>query len=270
MMRWMHKYTKAFSLGLQSSMEYRVNFLLGFLSIIFPLTIQFFMWNAIYKNSPNKIVYGYTLTQMITYSVLAAITAKLVATGFEWEMLNDIKNGGLSKFIIKPIGYFQYRLSCFIGDKSFNFILSLIIIIVFLFIYRIYSGFEVGIFNALIYLLSIIMALLINFLIYFSLASFAFWMSEASSVFVIMNVVVNIVSGGIFPLDIFGEKILRVFDLLPFKYTIYFPVNILNGRLGIQAVQNGLIIQAIWIAIMLVISNVLWGIGLKKYTAVGG
>ncbi|WP_415469572.1 ABC-2 family transporter protein [Clostridium saccharoperbutylacetonicum] len=47
--------------------------------------------------------------------------------------------------------------------------------------------------------------------------------SEAAGVFVVANVVTSVISGGIFPLNIFGEKIQAVFSLLPFQYTIYFP-----------------------------------------------
>lgn len=269
-MSWMCKYLKAFSLGLQSSMEYRGNFLLGIVSVIFPLTIQFFLWSAIYKSSANSIVYGYTFPQMLAYSILAILTSKLVVSGFEWEVLDDIKNGGFSKYIVRPIGYLKYRMACFMGQKSFNVLVIFIIMIAVLLLLSVNFAFKIEIINICIFIIAIILALFINFLIYFSLASIAFWINEATGAFIVMGLVANVISGGIFPLDIFGDKVLTVFSLLPFQYTIYFPVNIINGKLGLDAILNGLIIQLVWIMIMLVIANVLWKIGMKKYTAVGG
>ena len=269
-MPWIHKYLKSFSLGLQSSMEYRGNFLLGILSVIFPLTIQFFLWSAIYKNSVSGIVYGYTFPQMLAYSTLAVLTSKLIVSGFEWEVLEDIKNGGFSKFVVKPIGYLRYRLACFMGQKSFNLLVIFIIIAAVLLLLNINFAFKIEAFNVVVFVIATVLALFINFLIYFSLASVAFWMNEATGVFVVIGVVANVISGGIFPLDIFGKNVLAIFSLLPFQYTIYFPVNILNGRLALEAILNGLMIQVVWIMIMLVIANVVWKLGIKKYTASGG
>ncbi len=269
-MLWMRKYIRVFSMGLQSSMEYRGDFLLGILSIIFPLTIQFFLWTAIYNSSNNEIVYGYTYPQMLAYSILATLTAKLISSGFEMEVMEEIKNGGFSKFIVKPIGYLKYRLACFLGQKSFHLLVIFIIEMIVLILLNNKLTFEINLLRLIMFVISIISALFLNFLIYFSLASAAFWINEATGVFVIANVITSVISGGIFPLDIFGDKALAVFALLPFQYTIYFPVNILNGILSFQGILDGLIIQAFWIMIMLGIAKIAWKFGMKKYTAAGG
>lgn len=266
----MNKYLKAFSLGMQSSMEYRWNFVFGLFSSVFPLTIQYFLWTEIFKNTPSGIVYGYTYKQMLSYSIFAVLISKLISGGVEWEVLEDIKNGGLSKFIIKPIGYFQYRVSCFLGQKFFDLLFTGIIICILLFTLNVFLGFSTGIINLLIFVFSINLSLIINFMIYFSLAALAFWMNEAWGVFVVMGIVLNIISGGMFPLDIFGANIIKIFNLLPFQYTIFFSVNVLTGKLTMQAMMNGLFVQIIWIAIMLAVVRVIWNWGLKKYAAVGG
>ena len=51
----------------------------------------------------------------------------MVATGFEWEIADDIKNGGLNKYVIKPVGYLPYRIACFLGQKSFQAVLMLVL-----------------------------------------------------------------------------------------------------------------------------------------------
>jgi ABC-2 type transport system permease protein len=265
----MNKYTKAYLLGLQSSMEYRLNFLLGLISFIFPLTIQVFLWSGIFNNSPGDTVYGYTYPQMISYAVFAALVSRLVSGGLEWEVLEDIKNGGLSKFLVKPIGYMQYRIFCFLGQKSANSIIIYIIVFILLFLFYFIWGFKAGVLQILVFTASVILSLLLNFFLYFSLAAIAFWINEAGAVFVILGVVVNIISGGIFPLDIFGDKILKVFRLLPFQYTIFYPVNILCGRLSYGEMINGLFIQVIWIVFLFACAALIWKIGRKHYTAVG-
>lgn len=265
----MKKYIKAYFLGLQSSMEYRWNFLLGLISFIFPLTIQVFLWSGVFKNSQVDTVYGYSYYQMLSYAVLAVLVSRLVSGGLEWEVMDDIKNGGLNKFIVKPIGYMKYRICCFLGHKSANFIIIYSFIFLVLFLFHSFFGFSTGIMNVFIFTLSIILSIMLNFFLYFSLAGFAFWINEAGAIFIILGVVVNIISGGIFPLDIFGDKVLQVFRLFPFQYTIYFPVNVLCGRLHIEEMIFGLLIQLVWLVMLFCISNFVWKMGRKRYTAVG-
>ncbi len=95
-------------------------------------------------------------------------------------------------------------------------------------------------------------------------------MTEVFVLFWGINLFTLILSGAIFPLDIFGGDMLRFFDVLPFKYTTYFPTNILTGRLDGNLIIFGIIIQFIWIIILLIMSNFLWKLGMKKYVAVGG
>lgn len=269
-MRFLAKYKKAFSLGLQSSLEYRFNFLLGFLSFIFTLTIQYFMWSGIFQSSESEYVYGYTYSQMIIYSFFAALVSKLVAGGFEYGILDDIKNGGLSKFVIKPVGYLPYRLSCYLGEKSFYSVIIFVFIAILSLIFRLVFDFRALPSEYGLFAVSIALSLLLNFFIYSTLSALAFWITEAAGLFVIAGLVINALSGGIFPLDIFGSSLQQVFRYLPFQYTIYFSVNILGGKLGMSNVLFGLGIQCLWIGIMALVMNLVWKAGLKKYVAVGG
>ena len=109
-MPWLRKYTKAFELGFQTAHEYRGNFLLSLLSAAYPIVIQVFMWTAIYGSSGDAVIYGYNYRQMLTYTFLAGLVARIVRTGFEYDIMEDIKNGKFSLFLVQPLGYFPYRL----------------------------------------------------------------------------------------------------------------------------------------------------------------
>ncbi|MGD0092974.1 MAG: hypothetical protein ABSE73_23930, partial [Planctomycetota bacterium] len=59
-MEWLKKYSKAFELGFQTALEYRLNFALSLVSAAYPIFIQTFLWTAIFKASAQPVVYGYT------------------------------------------------------------------------------------------------------------------------------------------------------------------------------------------------------------------
>lgn len=257
-------------LGLQSAMEYRANFLLSIVSAIFPMVIQIFMWTAIYKNNQHITIFGYTYVQMITYSILAAIISKLVATGVEWEVANDIRDGGLNKFIVQPISYFLYRICCFMGQKLMQLIIFIILLIIIFAAIKFNFSLEIVPLRVVFFIIAIILAMGLNLLIAFCVSIIAFWITEAWAMFMIINLLINVASGGVFPLDIFGGRVLQVLNLLPFKYIIYFPISIINGKIGYFEIIYGGVIQIGWLILLTIIARAVWNIGMKRYVAVGG
>ncbi|UJF35526.1 ABC transporter permease [Paenibacillus hexagrammi] len=263
------KYMKSL-LGLQNSMEYRTDFFIDMLSGIFAVVIQCFLWTVIFNSSSSDNVYGYTYEQLITYTILAGVVAKLLSTGFENVIAADIKDGGLSKFLVQPIGYFQYRVFCFIGQKISQIAFLLLIVAAMLLTSKYALNFQMEMSLPFLALLPLFLSAVLNFLIFYCVSTIAFWMLDVSMLFWGINLLTLILSGAIFPLDIFGERWLRVMEYLPFTYTAYFSLNVLTGKVIGNTIVEGIVVQLIWICIFGVLSAGLWRMGMKKYVAVGG
>jgi ABC-2 type transport system permease protein len=106
--------------------------------------------------------------------------------------------------------------------------------------------------------------------IFYCFSAIAFWIVEIGFLFEGIRIVTILLSGGIFPVEVFGERALRVINLLPFKYTVSYPINVLNGRLTLAEAGSGLLIQGVWILISLLVARMLWQVGNKRYVAIGG
>ncbi|SHK00334.1 ABC-2 type transport system permease protein [Anaerocolumna jejuensis DSM 15929] len=263
-------YLRSFQIGLQNSMEYRFNFILSIFSTIVPTITQLFLWNAMFESSATGRVYGYTYSSMIMYTILAGVVSKLMAAGCEWSVAADIRDGGLNKYIVKPIGYFRYQFCCFLGQKSVQSAVFTVILAIILVVAKANSFFSVAPVRLLYFAAAVVLGILINMFLGFMVSAVAFWITEAWSAFLILGLAINIASGGVFPLDIFGEKVVTVLKFLPFQYTVYFPINILNGNIVIGDIFPSLCIQVAWIVILAFMLQLLWKIGLRKYEAVGG
>lgn len=265
----MKRYASVFYLSLETAMEYRADFFLSLISTVFPIILQLYLWTAIYS-APSGVDNGYSYQQMIVYTLLAGLTAKLTASGFEYEINQDIKGGGLNKYIVRPVNYFIYRITAFMGSKIPSAGILAVIMAILLFLVRAVIGYQAEPLRIMGYILTLILAMLLNFLIYFSIAMLGFWITELSKMFGTIQIVLLVISGGIFPLDIFGTAIQTATRYLPFQYTTQFPVDILNGKLSWPQVLNGLGLQMGWIIAFLLLSCLLWKAGLKRYVAVGG
>ncbi len=267
---WLEKYAKAFELGFQAELEYRLNFLLSLLSAAYPVFIQYFLWTAIYLNTPGNTVFGYTYQQMMAYTFLAGLVGRIVRTGFEYEIMEDVKSGKFSKFLVQPLGYFPYRIASYFGGKVPNLAILLAILAVVLIGLNAIWGIKVGLPRLLLFLVAILLAVALNFLIFYAISAISFWLVEIGFLFEGIRIVFILFSGGIFPLEVFGPTFMRLMTFLPFMYTISFPIKVLNGTLTINQVWQGICVQLFWIGIMYLAASVLWRVGSKRFVSVGG
>jgi len=270
MARALLKYSVSFKIGLKNSMEYRVDFFLKLLSTIFPIIINLFLWTAVYGTTHVKNPYGYTYIQIILYSLLSGVISSIVSTGFEADIAHDIKDGGLNKYIVKPVSYYISRVASFLGEKSIQYAVLLAIITAVLTIFNIFLNLNMEIFRIITFLISLMQAAILNYLIFFAVSALAFWVFEVGYLFWAVGVAINIASGGLFPIEVLGVKALLVLEFLPFKYIIYYPITVISGKLSHTEILYGLLIQLIWICIALAVAKLMWYLGMKKYIAVGG
>lgn len=268
MKKYISKYYYCFLMGFQTTLEYRSDFFLSLISTIFPIVIQISLWSAIYKTTGQGAIYGYSYSQMIMYTILVALVGKFLATGFEWEMNDDIKNGGLSKYIVRPINYIYYRLSCFVGGR---FALLVFLSILISFIVMIFPQQRaMTVFRLIYIIISFMLAMLLNFILFFITGTSAFYFTEVAQIFPAISIIITLISGGIFPVDIFGDAYFKFLNFLPFKYTLQFPIDVIIGKLDVQSTFLGIIFQGIWVLVLFFVLKVFFNNGLKKYIAIGG
>jgi ABC-2 type transport system permease protein len=264
------KYIASLNLGMQEAFEYRANFILSMVSALFPIFIQVFLWLNLYGNAQTTALFGFTLPQMLTYVLFANIIARLVRTGFEYEINRDIKDGNLNKFIIRPVSYFLFRLSAFLGQKLIQSITVSVLIIAVILMSIFAFKLPITFLNIALFLISLVFAFLLNYIIFFFVGMLGFWFIEIGFLFEAVRIVFIVFSGGVFPLDVFGETGKKVLSFFPFMYTTYFPTDIISCRIGIDRILLGIGYQIAWITILSILAKLIYRAGLKRYCAFGG
>ena len=262
-------YLYVFGMGMQKAMAYRADFFLGLVSCLFPIVMQVFLWNALYAAGAAS-ANGYTYEQMMLYTLLAGVTARIVATGFENEVAADIKTGGLNRYLVKPMDHGRYTLAQFLGGKAAGIALLLAVTAAVLAGAAAVFGLAFAPLRLAVYALSLVLALALNFSIFYTIALLAFWLTEIDQLFGTISIVIMVMSGGVFPLDIFGPAAAVLSAVLPFGYTTQFCVNIVSGRLGWGGIGCGLLMQLGWCAVFTGLHTLLWRRGGRRYAAVGG
>ncbi len=269
----MRKYFHVLNIGIQNTLVYRVNFLFRATFALIPLTATLFLWRTIYagKSGGEAEVSGYTLGQMISYYLIVTIVDALTAvTEDDWQIAADIKDGNISQFLVKPIDYLGYRFCLFFSGRVIYTTVAIVPIVLFIFLQRAYFVLPKDWLTLGVFLLSVAMTGLLQFLISYTMALLAFWVLEVATFIFIAFAFEYIAGGHLFPLNILPPAIATVLNYTPFPYLLFFPVSIYLGQTTGPALWRGFAIQAFWLVAAYALARFVWSRGIRKYSAVGG
>jgi ABC-2 type transport system permease protein len=281
------KYLNSFSLGIRGALEYRLNFFVSLLGTAAPVIIQTALWTCLYApgaggaggdsgsagalagSEGSLRLFGFTYMQMLGYVVVANIVSRLVRTGFEYDLNDDIRSGGLDRFLVKPIDYFGFRMAQFVGSKSAETVFLGAVLAAALAALSAATGFAVSAAAVLGFACALFLAFVLNFLIFWCVGLAGFWLTEIGFFFEALRIVIITASGGIFPLSVFGPGPEAVLKALPFRFTIQFPTDVLCGRVAGGELAAGLVLAALWSLALLALCRALWSVGVRRFVAVG-
>ncbi len=246
---------------------YRLNFAMWRARVVLNLLTTYFLWSSLIPS--GRQFFGYSSSMMLTYILGSYFVSSFVLSTRSFGMGQDIIQGDLSNFLIRPLNYFGYWFAKDIGDKLMNIIFTICEFTIIVLILK--PPFFLQQDPSLIFfsITAIFFGILIYFLFNILLASIGFWSQEVWAPRFIFAVLINFLAGNLFPLDILPKPIFVVFQALPFSYLIYFPVKVYLGKLGQQSILLGLSISITWIFILLFLVNFVWRKGLRDYAAYG-
>lgn len=229
---------------------------------------QLIVWMAIFKNV--EIVNGYNNSQMISYIVIGWVF-RFLTTNYDYEVIiaKDIKLGRLTNIIIRPVNHLKYMLAYSLGRVAVAFFVVIFQGLVWIAIFHDRLAIENSLLTFTLLLVFFVFSYIIKFFISILIGIIGFWTSEVNGISSAINILVRIFSGAFFPLDIIGEKFSDIVLSLPFAYTLYYPIQIFLGRIGISEAFRAAGIMLIWTFILWISVKILWKVGLKKYESVG-
>ncbi|KKR44983.1 MAG: hypothetical protein UT93_C0002G0006 [Candidatus Woesebacteria bacterium GW2011_GWF1_40_24] len=267
----MRKYFHIFKISFEEELAYKWNFILWRFRNVLQIFLTYFLWSTVYSD-PTRQIFGYDRTEILTYVFGIMIVRALVLSAKAMSVGNDVASGDLSNYLVKPMNYFKYWMTRDIASKALNLIFASVEFAVLFIILKPPFFFQKDFGVILAFLVSIILAMLIYFLILFLLGSIPFWVPEIGwgSHFLVTVVIVEALSGSLFPINILPEVLQSIILATPFPYLIYFPVQVYLGNITGWALFGGLLIAISWVGVLWTFLNIVWQKGLKVYQSFGG
>lgn len=261
------RYVKIFLLHFQYVFEQRgKSFVWLLVSLINPFILLLY-WNAALRTNN---IYGWSLSSISTYYFLLIITAALLMSHIDESVSeDDIAEGKLVSYIIKPFSYFLYNFIREIPYRLLQGFFGLFSCVLFYLAFGNFLSFSSDI-NKIGFVLTILaLGYLLSFTFKIFIGLLAFWLTDISGFYQLIEIVLLIMAGYILPLNVMNSSLRLVADLSPFPFMIYYPVLALQGTLSVHDLLIVIFKQLFWILIFASIYKITWNKGIKKFTGLG-
>jgi ABC-2 type transport system permease protein len=267
----MKKYWTVAVLGWQDSLVYRLNALVWVFYAVLPSLTLMLVWIAAYGSGDRSTIGGFDLSQMITYYLFVTALSVVITPHPEWEMAQHIRDGRITQFIVRPVGYYGYRLA---QETSYQIMKSALMLPAFGLMawgFREYiqlPPFDAG--RIALFLLSAFLAYMLLTQMKFLMGISAFWVAEPAGFLEILNVLTGVFAGRLLPLTLLPAWLQTLGDFLPFSSMYAFPMRLLLAQPSMQEIVVGFARQAVWLAVLSIMVRLVWKRGLLAYEAYGG
>lgn len=255
--------------SIMEGLTFRTSTIVSIIGNLIYLVIIYFLWKAIYDSSPTDVVNGMTFHDTLVYLVLASAMFNFLDTFVVWEIGRSYQTGELVEFLVKPIDYQIFLFFSRLGNCVVAFVITFLP--TFFVIYFVTRGsFALGV-NLVFFVVSILLALVINYLVDFFVGTICMYTQSIWGINIMKEVVVSLLSGATIPLAFFPEKIRMVVEYMPFQAIYHTPLHILTDRSMTVADDLGSIgIQIFWVFVMILISKMFWKRSMRIMTVNGG
>ena len=242
-------------------LEYRVEIALWAISGIIP----FFMLNIWTNNNLNESI-NLSNVMLSRYFLSAFFVRQFSVVWVVFSFEEDSLSGRLSPYLLQPLHPLLRYVAAHLAEQATRLPFAIAIAITF-FILNPSSFWLPSLPQLFLAYLSTHFAFTIAFLLQSLVAALCFWTEKSSALERLIFVPYLFLSGLLVPLSAFPSNVLKIAMLTPFPYLINFPAKILSGMP--VDIFNGFLAQILWISILVPSVNILWKLGVKRYTAMG-
>jgi len=266
----MKKYLSVFKISFQGEFVYKLNFIMWRARNVLQIFLVFFLWDAVFSQ-PNRVIFGYDRSKILTYVFGLLIVRAFVLSARAVEVAGEISRGDLSNYLLKPVNYFRYWFTRDISSKALNLAFATIEVVVLYYVLKPPFFIQTNPTILLSFLASIILAVFIFFVLLFMTSTVPFWMPEIAwgAQFLVVTIVVEFLSGALFPIDVLPVTIQNILYLTPFPYLIFFPLQVYLGKIEGLLIVKGLLISFCWAIALRSLLKIVWEKGLRVYQAHG-
>jgi ABC-2 type transport system permease protein len=264
----MKKYLKFIQISFYNGLAYRVEYFVGTFRNLVILLVQLCVWRALLSAGSITTSAGVvTLREMNTYVLISSMIGTLLTVNVVWNMTDRIRNGQIVMDLLKPMNFQAYTFANMLGQNMFAFLFQLLPILA---VGTIFVGMNFpSIPNLLLFLFTMINAIVISFQINYIIGLVVFWYLRGwqANIVWMLN---RLFSGAYIPLWFFPTFLVTISNFLPFRLYYFVPISIYLGTLTPRDCLYAILQQFAWMIILYGLIMLEWRAAMKKLVIQGG
>ena len=259
-------YRGFFRTSLAVQFQYRVAMLIWLLGGIMEPLVYLVVWTTVARQQGGAVG-GFTVPEFAAYYIGAMLVNHAVFTWIMWEYDYRIRSGEFSAMLLRPVHPIHSDIADNLAYKVLTLAVMLPAALLLAWIFQ--PRWAPQPWALALFPLVLILAFFTRFFLDWSLAMAAFWTTRINAINQAYFVVLIFFAGRVAPLDLFPEAVQRLALVLPFRWMLAFPVELILGRLTLQEALAGMGAQLLWIGIGLVLARTVYRAGIRRYAAFG-
>jgi ABC-2 type transport system permease protein len=263
--RALRAYPTLLRVGFAGAVAYRAEMVVWMLTTTMPL-VSLALWSAVAAGGP---VGRFGARELTAYFLGTLVVRQLTGSWLVWEMNMEIKSGALSQRLLKPM----HPLVVYSAENLAALPLRAVLCAPIAVIGVAVAGADVLPGDAptiLLWCAAMAGAWLINFFTMALIGALAFVIESSTAVFEVYLAIFMVLSGYVVPLELFPAWLRAISDVLPFRYTLAFPVEVGTGLIEPGRALRDLGVQWLYVGTLCAAALGAWRAGLRRFAAFGG
>ena len=274
------KYLAVFRITLMNNLAYIQDVAMNSIFMVVVIFVFVALWKTTYSVTGQQALGGFTLQQTIWYLVMTE-TITMSSPRMTARIDAEVKGGDLAYNLNRPYNYIGFQYASFLGEAAVRFGVNLMAggLVAWLSVGLPVGGAGAGAGGAgqvvavvapvVASALAILGAVSLYFTNMMALGLLAFWVEDASAIFLVYERSMWILGGLLLPLSLFPEAIRRIAEVLPFRFIINGPAQ-LAVRFSAGDFWRVAVGQSVWLVVTGAALALVYRAGVKRVNINGG
>ncbi len=252
--------------AIQVALTYRGRMVLWVLSGFFPLLLLAVWLTVAAQSGPPE---GWTTRDFVSYYAAATVVYQMSSQHVIWQWDADLRSGDFSMRLLRPQHPFWQYVT---GDAGQRLVLGAGLVPVFVVVALLVPAIDYSLsaVELLLVFASVLLAWALSLMSALTFALVGFWSTQTTNIWMLWWGVGSFASGWVAPLELMPTWLRDAAFVLPFRYMLGFPAELLAGRVPPDGVLPGFAIGVGWAALFALVYLVAWRPSVRRYQAVAG
>jgi ABC-2 type transport system permease protein len=259
-------YIQQFKTSLSATLQYRASLAIWLIGHVLEPLVFLVVWSAVAQSGGGSVG-GFTSAGFAAYFILLMLVNHVTYTWIMYEYEYRVRNGTLSFALLKPIHPIHSDIADNIASKVIT--LPFMLVIAGILAVGFHPGLSTTTWSLVLAIPALLLAFLLRFILEWTLALASFWTTRVSAINQVYFILVLFFSGQLAPLVLYPHFVQVIATILPFRWMVSFPLELLLGQLSPQQALIGMVVQAGWLLLGIILLRIVWRAGVRVYSAVG-